>query len=573
MTIEAACVRPTMMFALLGALCVAAVSAQGNEPGFQSGWNGRSRTPPMLWRTSFLRRGCMKSGVPGDNSSCDHTAPVGALPTAYACTECISVAASIAALTAKSWLPAGGRGQAISLADAGYATVELDEGWGYEGQGGGHDSAGNNLIDTVKFPSMAGLVAHAHAAGLEMSWSLNNVASSEWPHDQQCHETNVRGDVRNLKDLGFDGTRLSGYGRCLNNTWYAELMKESGKNFTIGNVHWGQQTTVEPIGCHRSGPKGADAASCPTLQWCPFNYYQMAADTVPTPESWYTNMQMVVPFTTPGAPLSRQGCWAWPGKLQVGSIMDPHNKTAIDMPWNRAHFAAWCIISSPLVLEIDFAGAGVTQMLEQVASILTHPGAIAVNQAWAGSPGLLLQSSDPSNPDPPDAAGFVKLVGALGPNHDMLNSSSMTIAEAELWCGKQATCEGFTFDNQRTPPVLLFKDGMGGSTNNYTGNVVNRDPKWTTYMKHEYIGASALAQQVWGKPLPGGAWAVLAINGGTGGSFAPSLPLALLNMTGPVSVIDIWADQPVPGGKVTTAFLVPTVPPRDSGFYKLVPAQ
>jgi hypothetical protein len=44
-------------------------------------------------------------------------------------------------------------------------------------------------------------------------------------------------------------------------------------------------------------------------------------------------------------------------------------------------------------------------------------------------------------------------------------------------------------------------------------------------------------------------------------------------MTGPVSVIDIWADQPVPGGKVTTAFVVPAVPPRDSGFYKLVPAQ
>jgi len=553
-----------MIFALLCALCVTAVSAQGNESGFQSGWNGRSRTPPMLWRTNIPYRSCMKSGVPGDNSSCDHTA--GAVGV-YACRGCLNIATSIAALTAKSW-PAGGSGQAISLADAGYATVELEEGWG-----GGHDDAGNNVIDTVKFPNMAGLVAHAHAAGLKMSWSLNNPVDPDLPNDQQCHETNVRGDVRNLKDLGFDGTSLHTYGPCLNNTWYAELMKESGKNFTIGNVHWTQEQTVEPVGCHRSGPYGADASSCPTLEWCPFNYYQMAEPTVANPESWYRNMQLVVPYTTPGAPLSRQGCWAWPGTLQVGSIMDPNNKTAIDMPWNRAHFAAWCIISSPLVLEFDFAGAGVTQMLEQVASILTHPGAIAVNQAWAGSPGLLLQSSDPSNPDQPDAAGFVKLEGALGPGHDMLNSSSMTIAEAESWCGKQATCEGFTFDNQRTPPALLFKDGMGGSSNNFTGNVVNRDPKWTTFMKHQYVGASALAQQVWGKPLPGGAWAVLAINGGTGGTFAPSLPLALLNMTGPVSVIDIWADQPVPGGKITTAFVFPTIPPRDNGFYKLVPAQ
>ena len=110
-------------------------------------------------------------------------------------------------------------------------------------------------------------------------------------------------------------------------------------------------------------------------------------------------MQLVVPFTTPGAPLSRQGCWAWPGALQVGSIMDPKNKTALDLPWNRAHFAAWCVISSPLVLEIDLGNTPAAQrLLQQAAPILTHPGAIAINQAWAGSPGQLLMSSDPSNP-------------------------------------------------------------------------------------------------------------------------------------------------------------------------------
>ena len=150
----------------------------------------------------------------------------------------------------------------------------------------------------------------------------------------------------------------------------------------LSQAHWLQQDTVEPIGCHRTGNRGADAASCPTLDWCPFNYFQIAADMMPTPESWYTNMQKVVPFTTPGAPLSRQGCWAWPGALQVGSIMDPENKTALDLPWNRAHFAAWCVISSPLVLEIDLGNAsGAQRLLEQAVPILTNPGAIAINQA------------------------------------------------------------------------------------------------------------------------------------------------------------------------------------------------
>ena len=96
-------------------------------------------------------------------------------------------------------------------------------------------------------------------------------------------------------------------------------MKASGRNFTIGNTHWFQVDTVEPIGCHRSSdpstdPRmegrpypGADAASCPTEDWCPFNYFQMTADTEPEPGSWYANLQTVVPFTgvAGAAPLSR----------------------------------------------------------------------------------------------------------------------------------------------------------------------------------------------------------------------------------------------------------------------------
>jgi hypothetical protein len=280
------------------------------------------------------------------------------------------------------------------------------------------------------------------------------------------------------------------------------------------------------------------------------------------------NLQAVVPFTTVGAPLSRPGCWAWLGNLQVGSIMDPLNQSKLDLPWNRAHFGAYCIVSSPLVLDVDALAT-----LAPVVPIITNKDAIDVNQAWAGSPGQLLLSVDPDNPDgQPDAAGFIKLVGALGPGHGMRTSNSTSIAEAEAWCAKAATCEGFTFDNQRTPQQILFKDGMGGSTNNYTGNVVNRDPKWTTYLKYEFTGASALAQQVWGKPLPGGGWAVLAINGAPNRAFENvSLPLGRLNISGSVEVFDIWAGSllkqpPVPGGGT---FVFPSVAPRDSGFYKL----
>ena len=60
------------------------------------------------------------------------------------------------------------------------------------------------------------------------------------------------------------------------------------------------------------------------------------------------------------------------------------------MPWNRAHFGAWCVVSSPLILGLD-----ITQptLLAPVIDIITNPEAIAVNQAWTGHPGALVWSA------------------------------------------------------------------------------------------------------------------------------------------------------------------------------------
>jgi hypothetical protein len=51
-----------------------------------------------------------------------------------------------------------------------------------------------------------------------------------------------------------------GCGAQRNMTLYAELMKATGKNYSIENCHWG--------GCSSS-----DDSSCPTIEWCPFNWY------------------------------------------------------------------------------------------------------------------------------------------------------------------------------------------------------------------------------------------------------------------------------------------------------------
>ena len=63
------------------------------------------------------------------------------------------------------------------------------------------------------------------------------------------------GDVRSLHAFGFDGVKIDGCGRQRNQTLYAELMRASGKNYTIENCHWGDCTD-------------SDDSSCPTLDWC-----------------------------------------------------------------------------------------------------------------------------------------------------------------------------------------------------------------------------------------------------------------------------------------------------------------
>ena len=54
--------------------------------------------------------------------------------------------------------------------------------------------------------------------------------------------------------------------------------------------------------------------------------------------------------------------------LEVGQIMTADGKH-LDLPWNRAHFGAWCTVSSPLVLGMDLSSPAV----DAVLPIITNP--------------------------------------------------------------------------------------------------------------------------------------------------------------------------------------------------------
>jgi hypothetical protein len=217
--------------------------------------------------------------------------------------------------------------------------------------------------------------------------------------------------------------------------------------------------------------------------------------------------------------------------------------------------------------------------LAEVIPIITNPHAIAVSQAWAGHPGMLLSSVD-STATKPDAAGYVRQIGALLVTSPDVHVANMTKAQAEAWCTASAACVAFTFacngtahtDMQNTLTCTAAEEAQVRECFFKSGMAQNGDPKWVTYIKAAAVPATPAAQQIWGKPLPGGAWAVIAINGNVNKSMTVSLLLAKLNLTGPVTASDIWkGGQPVAGGPVVETFEPPPVGPRDSGFFKLSP--
>ena len=59
-----------------------------------------------------------------------------------------------------------------------------------------------------------------------------------------------------------------------------------------------------------------------------------------------------------------------PDMLEVGRVMGG------DRNWNRAHFGAWAVTSSPLILGMDLQNSTILDSMEFV----TNPEAIAVNQ-------------------------------------------------------------------------------------------------------------------------------------------------------------------------------------------------
>eukprot|EP00040_Diaphanoeca_grandis_P044837 m.271969 g.271969 ORF g.271969 m.271969 type:complete len:602 (+) comp98455_c0_seq1:225-2030(+) len=553
---------------------------------FPPGWNGLAKTPALGWRSWYAYYTNMDQSMISD---------------------------VIDALTANNRTVKGWDGP-VSLCDLGYCAAGIDEGW--EGCGLGvndtqHYLNGTPAVNPIKFPDMKGLVEYGHSKGVKMGWYFNGCGCIEKREPASGWDINYEGDIKDLYDFGFDSVKFDGCGRMCNMTFYAQLMQETGKAYEIENCHWGDCTPD-------------DASSCPTTDWCPFNWYRTSGDSNNAMGTWYNNLQTTIRFQSWDKPVSQPGCWAYPDMLQVGRLGCPTQTHGCPMPslinWTKAHFAAFCIVSSPLILSIHPSDENLNPILD----VIGNKQALAINQAWAGHPGTLVRTLPPARPNGPVVPGtsivtvpcdptdvtelkwtYDSEKGSIVHTDLCLSSDGYDLSLSLYACGNKSTYQNFSWNEKTMEFNIMVPANHPGTL--YPGclniqttkvDVSKCKDAVSQQIKFDSVagilsasdgngGRSCLAGrakqgpsptgvagvQIWAKPLGGGKTAALFINGG-GLDYSANVSLKELNITasadqhtsyGSVSVSDVWTGEdagPITGGVWQTG----AVPSLDSRF-------
>lgn len=153
-----------------------------------------------------------------------------------------TIEGAIDALTAKNRTVKGWPGK-VSLADLGYASAGVDEGWescpASDGRSRGsfHYANGTPAVNTDRFPDMPGLVEYGHGKGLKMGWYFNGCGCIEYIEPAAGWGPNYAGDIRQLHEMGWDAVKFDG----------CSSMCSSTRAF---GHHFGPFLTCPPATCH-----------------------------------------------------------------------------------------------------------------------------------------------------------------------------------------------------------------------------------------------------------------------------------------------------------------------------------
>lgn len=151
------------------------------------------------------------------------------------------------------------------------------------------------------------------------------------------------------------------------------------------------QARAVPNHMDMSNTNFCDGSSSPSD--CPYNLYRVSGDISASWRAMLANLEYTLPFLGEGGVhppypqdhtiRSRPGGWSYPDMLEVGNLA---NATE-----DRSHFAAWAIISSPLILSFNLTDP---RRMDRSWPIISNRAIIEVNQRWAGDPGRRIVVSE-----------------------------------------------------------------------------------------------------------------------------------------------------------------------------------
>eukprot|EP01013_Petalomonas_cantuscygni_P032487 TRINITY_DN59045_c0_g1_i1.p1 TRINITY_DN59045_c0_g1~~TRINITY_DN59045_c0_g1_i1.p1 ORF type:complete len:466 (+),score=72.10 TRINITY_DN59045_c0_g1_i1:81-1478(+) len=262
-----------------------------------------------------------------------------------------------------------------SLADIGFRHAGLDDCW-QDCTGGAngvdwHDAEGRPVIERSKFPDLKAMAGKATSSGLIPGWYMNNCVCRSKCDSDACWE----GDSAAVRAYGFKSVKLDGCSAELNvSRWYHLLNGDETKEpIVMENCHNG------PLVPNPSLPAGG----------CPFHMFRTSTDIRPSFGSVMHNLFTTIPFANRTQyPMVGPGCWPYPDMLEVG-VTGSNGETLTPVE-SRTHFAAWAIVSSPLILGFDVRNHSV---VEEVWPYVASFAVLSINQNWLEDLGTLVASS------------------------------------------------------------------------------------------------------------------------------------------------------------------------------------
>ena len=98
----------------------------------------------------------------------------------------------------------------------------------------------SSLQGNVSFPDPQHMVDKAKTLGLSPGWYMNNCGCNEHQFEGEMVATIMKGSVRALTDMGWEGLKLDSCSQFNNLSWWSRLVNESSKvPVLMENCHQG----------------------------------------------------------------------------------------------------------------------------------------------------------------------------------------------------------------------------------------------------------------------------------------------------------------------------------------------